>query len=590
MPRIYINIYIFTIQSHNRPLPISVRPFFYPPAMSSHSSSIMVGELNISLVGDKLFLGGYGNYLPAEPLTLERQIESFRYILCAIYACFLWEHIVTFPIEIGRWKQLILKRQIVSVNFCVLISRYISWTNAIASAVFFFANPVSCQATFTWIFLSYALIWALTAIIFIIRVQSLYPGNRFIRLSIWLAFGIVCTMWIVSLGFFYSARLPPQYRSPRNPECTAAPSPYVHVIGFGGSMCFDVLILALTVFSATKNFANRKSRHGVLSAQIWVLETAIIYALVCFACNSSTFFVWIFQKNVLLRAYTIPFAIAVNPIVASRIVFHGATWGSKTVLLESRLVKITEEDVANWQRDPGVVGARRPSHTHIALPSRGNRYAKPHPSQMNRFNDPTLEMKDERLGLEGIFGNKAESNHITEAGKVLESESDSEFEGTFRKPFAGIIMPEKAAEKKERPISSLQSDASSAAVETIAQLDSKSYRRQNGGGGTLSYDEKEGTVSPLSSSSVNILPSRRASEANTFATAGRTSYDVTQDSIPAGWTVQEMIIDDPIPVSRPNESQSRTFDLESQMQNNDNAQTHNDNHVTISQHVTTHVD
>ena len=137
----------------------------------------MTGELHLELEGDKLYLGGYGSYLPAEPLVLQTQIESFRYILCAIYALYAWEHIVTLPIEISRWKQLLFQRQIVTVNLCVLISRYISWTNAIASAVFFFAEPFSYQATFTWIFLSYALIWALTAIIFVIRVQSLYPGK-----------------------------------------------------------------------------------------------------------------------------------------------------------------------------------------------------------------------------------------------------------------------------------------------------------------------------------------------------------------------------------------------------------------------------
>lgn len=70
-----------------------------------------------------------------------------------------WEHIVTFSVEWQRWKQLIKRREVVLVNICVIVSRYLSWTNAISSAFFFFGNPFSCQSTFTWIFVTYFLIW-----------------------------------------------------------------------------------------------------------------------------------------------------------------------------------------------------------------------------------------------------------------------------------------------------------------------------------------------------------------------------------------------------------------------------------------------
>lgn len=547
----------------------------------------MTGGLNVTLVGDKLFLGGYGNYLPANPITLETQIESFRYILCAIYATYAWEHIVTLPIEISRWKQLLMKRQIVTVNLCVLISRYISWTNAIASAVFFFANPVSCQATFTWIFLSYALIWALTAIIFVIRVQSLYPGNRFLHIFVWTVFGIVSIMWIVSLGFFYSDRLPEPYWSPRHPQCTASPSPYVHVIGFGGSMCFDILILILTVYSATNNFASRKSTHGVLSAQKWLLETAVIYALVCFTCNASTFFVWIFQKNVLLRAYTIPFAIVVNPIVASRIVFHGATWGSKTVLLESRLVKITQDDVANWQRDPGVLGApssRRPSHTHVQLPTKGNRYAKP--SRINQDDQEAVELKDERLGFDGIFITKPGRYRHEENGSDSADESDLEKGSSFRRPFGDIIAPQRAARRKARRLSSQRSEIVPKPTTTTTKSSNLDIESDQTSTPTSSYDAPH-LLSSSTTSETIVDPIRRDSNTNSILTANGTDYETLQDTIPAprGWTVQEMLNEE----NNDTRHNSRDRQFENQRSSFTNQQ-QQPNRVVISQHVTTQVD
>lgn len=412
------------------------------------------GVLNLSLSGDKLLLGGYGNFLPADPVQLAAQVETFRYILCAVYAWLAWEHIVTFFEEVQRWKQLILKREVVLVNICVLVSRYLSWTNAIASAVFFFSNPFSCQATFSWIFATYALVWGTTATIFVARVNSLYPAKRRLHIFVWACFALVAVLWAVSVGFFWSARLPEEYRLPRMPQCTAAPSPTFHVMGFAGATCFDILVLVLTVHSARKNFRGHK-RSGIMSPQTWVLETAVIYAAVCLACNIAQLSVWLLQKNVVLRAYPIPFAIVVNPVIASRIVFHGATWGSKTALLESRLVKITEDDVANWQRNPGVLGAA-PSTT-VKLPAKRFSATVSVPtagapmgghSRSGSISGDTMYEKsgafDERLGFNTLF---VRSGSVARKEDALEEVTTpaAQPQGSappFSDPFNAVTPPE----------------------------------------------------------------------------------------------------------------------------------------------------
>jgi len=155
-----------------------------------------------------------------------------------------------------------------------------------------------------------------------------------------------------------------------------------------------------------------------------------------------------------LRAYPIPFAIVVNPVIASRIVFHGATWGSKTALLESRLVKITEDDVANWQRNPGVLGAA-PSTT-VKLPSKRFSASVSGPaagamgghSRSGSISGETMYEKggafDERLGFNTLL---VRSGSVTRKEDALEEVTTPAAQPNgaappFSDPFNTVTAPE----------------------------------------------------------------------------------------------------------------------------------------------------
>lgn len=341
-----------------------------------------------------------------------------------------------------------------------------------------------------------------------------------------------------------------------------------------------------------------------MSAQVWVLETAIIYAAVCLACNTALFFVWIFQKNVILRAYPIPFAIVVNPIVASRIVFHGATWGSKTALLESRLVKITEDDVANWQRDPGVVGAsptsRRPSHTHIMLPLKGD--SKSRDSSDKSFG----RIEDERLGFEGLFVSRA-GGHVSKRNITPEPETEAERasqEISFRRPFASVMEPQRAARRtngyvgrfsaqrseKKSPLSNSTSDA--ARRKPVSPTDS-----------TLANGEevavKTGTLTPDRESIGDIASLRRQSDPPSSTLSEEHEVVPTLSMAPRGWTIQEMLSEDIGPeddVERNAGFAAPVYDMRQAAPTGvpSNRDSEHDNvhnpRVTISQQVTTRID
>lgn len=118
------------------------------------------GQLDLSVEDGRLYLGGnWRQFIPAEPTQGIKEIETFRYILCAVYAVIGWEYIVTFHEERRRWKQLIVQRKIVLVNIFVIIGRYMMIANAITSAIYFFGNPGDCQSPMTLIFLTYFLVW-----------------------------------------------------------------------------------------------------------------------------------------------------------------------------------------------------------------------------------------------------------------------------------------------------------------------------------------------------------------------------------------------------------------------------------------------
>lgn len=48
---------------------------------------MVLNRLNVTVVGDKAYLGGDKVYLPSNLGVLQDQIETFRYILIGMYAC-----------------------------------------------------------------------------------------------------------------------------------------------------------------------------------------------------------------------------------------------------------------------------------------------------------------------------------------------------------------------------------------------------------------------------------------------------------------------------------------------------------------------
>lgn len=337
------------------------------------------GQLDLSIRDGRLYLGGdWGQYLPADPMQGVQEMEIFRYILCAIYAVVGWEYFVTFHEERRRWNQLIVQRKFVPVNILVIIGRYLMVSNAITSAILFFGNPGNCQAPMTITFLTIFLVWVSlsprsepiprpnpaakahckafnrqqlsSALIFVQRVRALYHRNPAVKFFI-MGLTVFCTcLWIISLGFFYASRLPPQYVYPRMPSCVLAPSPPWRAMGFGGAILFDLAVLGLTVHRVRQQVkkedrhlptisGSSARRHNIKSARSWLIETAVIYGGVCLTINLATFLVIIFVHDNILAAYPIPFAAVINTLVSSRIVFRSDLWGAKTALLEARTLQ-----------------------------------------------------------------------------------------------------------------------------------------------------------------------------------------------------------------------------------------------------------
>ncbi|KAJ7634572.1 hypothetical protein FB45DRAFT_909213 [Roridomyces roridus] len=194
----------------------------------------------------------------------------------ACYVLYLWDHILTFPVEVDKmWSQ-----RLTLASMLFYLNRYVTHGQFIVLQVAFFEThwsvEVSAWSCERYVLFPGAATMSLVAMTLILRVYALYRNNKFILafLAAMLSTQIILMAW--ALHFGVRVPLPPGF-----PGCVLTGDNTWFGAFWAAPIATDTCIFVLTLWRTVRY----QRKHGKMNYMHILLRDGIMYFFIIFSVN-----------------------------------------------------------------------------------------------------------------------------------------------------------------------------------------------------------------------------------------------------------------------------------------------------------------